>query len=91
MSARFSIDYVARDSKSSSGWKGLGCKLVDKLPEGRKTASEGMQDFTLTEDIELLRGHQLVTVKASPSRPVTGYTIIYPIGGERTWVHPLDR
>lgn len=88
--AKFSIDYVAKDSRSSSGWKGIGCQLVEELPPGRKVCSEGMQDFTLTENIELLKGHQLVTIKASAKKPVTGYTIIYPMGGERTFVHPMD-
>ncbi len=89
--ARFFIDYVAKDPSASSGWRGLGCQFIDELPAGRKTCSEGQQEFTLTEDIELSRGHRVVTVKASPSNPVTGFTIIYPLGGEREWVHPLDR
>lgn len=88
---KFSIDYVAKDSNSSSGWRGIGAQIVDEIPTGRKTASEGMQDFTLTQDIELHKGHCIVTVKASPQKPVTGYTIIYPIGGNREWIHPLDR
>lgn len=87
---KFFIDYVAKDPSASSGWRGIGCQLLEELPEGRKTCSEGQEDFILTENIELLRGHTLVTVKASPAKPVTGFTIIYPLGGER-WVHPLDR
>jgi hypothetical protein len=65
--------------------------MLAELPEGRKTASDGMQDFTLTADIQLHRGHQLVTVKASPAKPITGYTIIFPLQVERTFVHPLDQ
>ncbi len=91
MKAKFFMDYVAMDSSSSSGWRGLGCVILDELPEGRKTCSEGQQDFTLTQDIELLRGHTLVTVRASKAKPVTGFTIIYPFGGGREFVHPLDR
>lgn len=91
MSAKFFMDYVAKDATASSGWRGIGCVMLEELPEGRKTCSEGAQDFTLTEDIELHRGHALVTVKASQSKPITGYTIIYPMGGSTTWVHPLDR
>lgn len=88
---KFFMDYVAKDPSASSGWRGIGCQMLESLPEGRKTCSEGQQDFTLTEDIELHRGHTLVIVKASPAKPITGYTIIYPLGGEREWVHPLDR
>lgn len=88
---KFFIDYVAKDHAASSGWRGLGCQMLEELPAGRKTCSEGREDFILTEDTELLRGHQAVTVKASKEKPVTGYTIIYPLGGEREWVHPLDR
>lgn len=91
MKAKYSIDYVAKDPTASSGWRGLGAQMVEELPPGRKTASEGMEDFVLTENIELHKGHQLVTVKASKVKPVTGYTIIYPVGGQREWVHPLDR
>lgn len=88
---KYFIDYVAKDSSSSSGWRGLGCQLIDELPEGRRPASEGREDFVLTKNIELLRGQSLVTIKASEAKPVVGYTIIYPMGGERTWIHPLDR
>jgi hypothetical protein len=91
MSAKYFIDYVARDPSASSGWRGLGCQLLEEIPAGRKTCSEGQEDFTLTEDIELHRGQNLVTVKASPAKPITGYTIIYPMGGERTFVHPMER
>lgn len=91
MKAKFSMDYVAKDPSASSGWRGIGAQMLEELPSGRRTASEGMEDFTLTENIVLHKGHQLVTVKASPAKPVTGYTIIYPVGGEREWVHPLDR
>lgn len=91
MSAKFFMDYVAKDPSASSGWRGLGCLMLETLPEGRKTCSEGQEDFTLTEPIELHRGQNLVTVKASAAKPITGYTIIYPLGGEREWIHPLDR
>lgn len=91
MKPKFFIDYVAKDPSASSGWRGLGCQMLDELPAGRRTCSEGQQDFTLTQDIELHRGHTVVTVKASPAKPITGFTIIYPLGGEREFVHPLDR
>lgn len=91
MKHKFFIDYVAKDPGAASGWRGLGCQMLTELPPGRKTCSEGQQDFTLTADIELHRGHTLVTVKASPAKPITGFTIIYPTGEERTFVHPLDR
>lgn len=87
---KFFIDYVAKDPSAASGWRGMGCQLLAELPEGRKTCSEGQQDFTLTEDIELLRGQNLITVKASKAKPITGFTIIYPLQGERTFVHPMD-
>lgn len=90
MKPKYFMDYVARDAASSSGWKGLGCEMLTELPKGRKICSEGMQDFTLTENIELHRGPKIVTVKASTKKPVTGYTIIYPLGGETEFVHPLD-
>lgn len=85
------MDYVAKDTSASSGWRGLGCQMLSELPEGRKTCSEGQREFILTQNIELHRGQNLVTVKASPQKPITGYTIIYPLQGERTFVHPLDR
>jgi len=91
MQQKYFMDYVSKDPSSSSGWRGIGCQLLDELPEGRKTCSEGIQDFKLTTDTELLKGHKLSVVKVSPEKPVVGYTIIYPMGGERTFIHPLDR
>lgn len=90
MTAKYFIDYVAQDTSAPSGWRGLGFQMLEELPPGRTTASEGREDFTLTENITLQRGHTEVVVKASKAKPVTGYTIIYPYQGVRTWVHPLD-
>lgn len=91
MKAKYFMDYVAEDPSTSSGWRGLGCQMLEELPEGRKTCSEGQAPFLLTSDIELHRGHRVVTVKASPEKPIKGFTIIYPLGGRSEWVHPLDR
>lgn len=88
---KYFMDYVAKDHSASSGWRGIGCVMLEALPEGRKVCSEGQQYFTLTEPIELHRGQCLITVKASKEKPITGYTIIYPLGGKSDFVHPLDR
>ncbi len=89
--ARFFMDYVAKDTRSSSGWRGIGCQMLTELPQGRKVCHEGMKDFTLTEDTELNKGQRIVTVRASEAKPITGYTIIYPLGGETGFIHPMDR
>jgi len=83
---------MADDASCSYGCRGIGFQMIDELPPGRKACSEGREAFTLTADIVLMRGHKSVTVKASPEKPITGYTIIYPLSGIDTeFVHPLDR
>ena len=89
---KYSVDYIADDSSCKFGCRGIGFQMLDELPSGRKTCSEGREALTLTADIVLMRGHKSVTVKASPEKPVTGYTIIYPLSGIDTeFVHPFDR
>lgn len=89
---KYSLDYIANDASCNYGCKGIGFQMLDELPPGRKTCSEGREAFTLTADIVLMRGHKSVIVKASPEKPVIGYTIIYPLGGiDVEFVHPLDR
>jgi len=83
---------MADDASCSYGCRGIGFQMIDELPPGRKACSEGREAFTLTADIVLMRGHKSVTVKASLEKPITGYTIIYPLSGIDTeFVHPLDR
>jgi len=89
---KYSMDYMAYDASCSFGCRGIGFQMLDELPDGRKTCSEGREAFTLTADLVLMRGHKSVTVKASPEKPITGYTIIYPMSGrDAEFVHPLDR
>jgi hypothetical protein len=90
MNAKFFMEYLAEDSSTQSGWKSLGSENLLELPEGRQTCAAGQAPFLLTSDKDLDRGHRVVTVKASPAKPVKGVTIIYPLGGKREWRHPLD-
>lgn len=67
--------------------KMLGSRIyLGELPkeqQGRPCGHEGMREFALTETIELRRGCNAVTVRASKKKPVQVVTFLNILNGKR--------
>lgn len=77
----FYEEYVSEDPSSGYGYKLLGIRPFTTLPT-RALGVAGVKEVTFTENIELHKGHKLVTLKASKKRPVKAFAMIQIIGGK---------
>lgn len=92
MNDLYFLEFIVKSPAHASGYQCLGTKVQEGNPEGRGLGYAGQRPFTFTEDTTLEKGHRLVIIKASPSKPVSGHTQLQKMGGRiEGWVHPLDR
>lgn len=67
----------------------LGTRRCAEQPE-RKICLHGQIDFTITEPLEIMRGHKTVRIFASKLQPVALFSRLYPLCGKLKSEESLD-